>query len=95
LGFKLERMSLGRLEQTPLDQLDPTNVVDAQGILKLTERTTRLALETSGQLRQQQRLEQREPGQAPWESPRKEGALGEAELEQEVERALAERVRSN
>ncbi|WNG41219.1 hypothetical protein F0U61_51660 [Archangium violaceum] len=49
LGFKLERLSLGRLEQTPLDQLDPTNVQDARGILKLTGRATRLALETSGE----------------------------------------------
>ncbi|MCY1083035.1 SPFH domain-containing protein [Archangium lansingense] len=95
LGFRLERMSLGRLEQTPLDQLDPTNVVDAQGILKLTERATRLALETSGQMRQQQKLEQRGMGQAPWEAPRREGELGEAELEREVERALAERARNN
>jgi uncharacterized membrane protein YqiK len=95
LGFKLERMSLGRLEQTPLDQLDPTNVVDAQGILKLTERTTRLALETSGQMRQQQWMEKREAGQVPWEAPRKEGEAREAELEREVERALAERTGSN
>ncbi|WP_375773925.1 SPFH domain-containing protein [Archangium gephyra] len=94
LGFRLERMSLGRLEQTPLDQLDPTNVVDAQGILKLTERATRLAIETSGQMRQQ-RVEPREPVQAPWEASRREGELGEAELEREVERAMAERARNN
>jgi uncharacterized membrane protein YqiK len=48
-GFKLERVSLGRLERTPLDQLDPTNVLDAQGILKLTERATRLELEPNEQ----------------------------------------------
>lgn len=52
LGFKLERMSLGRLEQTPLDQLDPTNVQDARGILKLTGRATHLARETSGESEQ-------------------------------------------
>jgi len=49
LGFRMERMSLGRLEQTPLDQLDPTNVLDAQGIQKLTERARRLALETGSE----------------------------------------------
>lgn len=48
LGFKLERMSLGRLDQTPLDQLDPTNIRDAQGIQTLTERATRLAIDTAG-----------------------------------------------
>ncbi|HYO55087.1 SPFH domain-containing protein [Archangium sp.] len=93
LGFKLERMSLGRLEQTPLDQLDPTNVLDAQGILKLTERATRLALETSGQMRQQQWMEQRETGRNQWEAPRRSG--DPRELEREVERALAERARKN
>lgn len=95
LGFRLERMSLGRLEQTPLDQLDPTNLVDAQGILKLTERATRLAIETSGQMRQQQKLEQRELGPAPWEAPGSPGELRETELEREVERAMAERARNN
>jgi uncharacterized membrane protein YqiK len=50
LGFRLERLSLGRLEQTPLDQLDPTNVQDARGIEKLNERATRLAQETAGAL---------------------------------------------
>lgn len=87
LGFTLERMSLGRLEQTPLDQLDPTNVLDARGILKLTERATKLAVETSEQLRNQQ-----------WQEPRarrkEEGREGENELEREVERAL-ERARNN
>jgi uncharacterized membrane protein YqiK len=95
LGFKLERMSLGRLEQTPLDQLDPTNVLDARGILKLTERATRLALETSGQMRQQQWMGPREKGQMPWEAPLRGGDLREAELAREVERALAERTRKN
>jgi uncharacterized membrane protein YqiK len=99
LGFKLERMSLGRLEQTPLDQLDPTNVLDAQGILKLTERATRLALETSGQRMQQELREQRE---------RMERQLGELEelrrgaelrkeeaLARELERAMTDRARNN
>jgi uncharacterized membrane protein YqiK len=48
LGFQVERLSLGRLEQTPLDQLDPTNERDAPGIQQLTERSRRLALETAG-----------------------------------------------
>ncbi|ATB29540.1 SPFH domain-containing protein [Melittangium boletus] len=58
LGFQMERMSLGRLEQTPLDQLDPTNVLDAQGIQKLTERASRLALEAG-----------HEPVASPWDEP--------------------------
>ncbi|WP_158501982.1 SPFH domain-containing protein [Vitiosangium sp. GDMCC 1.1324] len=97
LGFTLDRVSLGRLEQTPLDQLDPTNVLDAQGILKLTERATRLAVETNGQ--HQQWVELRERDDLPWgegEALRKErDPRQEEELALEVERALASRTRSN
>jgi uncharacterized membrane protein YqiK len=89
LGFTLERVSLGRLEQTPLDQLDPTNVLDARGILKLTERATRLAVETSAQLRQGEWT-------GPGEWKRQEEPRGpEDELERAVERAMAERTRRN
>ena len=73
LGFQLERLSLSRLEQTPLDQLDPTNVIDAQGIQKLTERATRLALETNAAQLTSQLAQQ---------------ALREKELLHEVERAM-------
>jgi uncharacterized membrane protein YqiK len=94
LGFKLERMSLGRLEQTPLDQLDPTNMQDARGILKLTERATRLAIETSEQLRHGEWMEQREREARQGRRPEEPGGL-EEDLEREVERALAERARKN
>jgi uncharacterized membrane protein YqiK len=81
LGFRLERMSLGRLEQTPLDQLDPTNVLDAPGIQKLTERASQLALDSVG----------------PWSdlgsaSVRPRGS-GEEDVMREVERALADSTR--
>lgn len=99
LGFKLERMSLGRLEQTPLDQLDPTNVVDAQGILKLTERATRLALETSGHRMQQELREQRErmARQLDELEELRRGAelRSEEELARELERAMTDRTRNN
>ncbi len=98
LGFRLERMSLGRLEQTPLDQLDSTNVLDAQGILKLTERAARLALETNEQMRYQRLLElnQRRDGRSRQVAEQREEPLEpEDELEREVVRALAERARNN
>ncbi|OJH36381.1 hypothetical protein BON30_31900 [Cystobacter ferrugineus] len=88
LGFQLERMSLGRLEQTPLDQLDPTNVLDAQGIQKLAERASQLAADSVG----------------PWSDleaavPPREGGeeelMHEEELMREVERALADPTRRN
>jgi uncharacterized membrane protein YqiK len=91
-GFKLERVSLGKLEQTPLDQLDATNEQDARGILTRTERSTGLAVEKTEQERYRLWMEEREREEAPRgevEEPRR----GEAELEWEVDKALAERAR--
>ncbi|MEU6390182.1 flotillin family protein [Streptomyces sp. NPDC046939] len=39
-GYHLEDAAIDYLEQTPLNQLDPHNVLDAQGIRKITELTT-------------------------------------------------------
>ncbi|SNS95053.1 Uncharacterized membrane protein YqiK, contains Band7/PHB/SPFH domain [Asanoa hainanensis] len=38
-GYSLEDAAIDVLEQTPLDQLDPRNILDAQGIRKITELT--------------------------------------------------------
>ncbi|GHD85475.1 SPFH domain-containing protein [Streptomyces naganishii] len=38
-GYHLEDAAIDYLEQTPLAQLDPSNVLDAQGIRKITELT--------------------------------------------------------
>ncbi|MCH0572779.1 flotillin family protein [Streptomyces sp. MUM 136J] len=38
-GYHLEDAAIDYLEQTPLGQLDPSNVLDAQGIRKITELT--------------------------------------------------------
>ncbi|WP_327660222.1 MULTISPECIES: flotillin family protein [unclassified Streptomyces] len=38
-GYHLEDAAIDYLEQTPLNQLDPHNVLDAQGIRKITELT--------------------------------------------------------
>ncbi|MFI0238249.1 flotillin family protein [Streptomyces sp. NPDC016845] len=39
-GYHLEDAAIDYLEQTPLNQLDPHNVLDAQGIRKITELTS-------------------------------------------------------
>ena len=39
-GYALEDVAIDYLEQTPLDSLDKTNVLDAQGIKKITEITS-------------------------------------------------------
>jgi uncharacterized membrane protein YqiK len=38
-GFQLEDVSLESIEQTPIEQLDPENILDAEGITKITDRT--------------------------------------------------------
>ncbi|GIF77272.1 flotillin family protein [Asanoa siamensis] len=38
-GYSLEDAAIDVLEQTPMDQLDPRNILDAQGIRKITELT--------------------------------------------------------
>ncbi|MWA08427.1 SPFH domain-containing protein [Streptomyces sp. BA2] len=38
-GYSLEDAAIDYLEQTPLNQLDPSNILDAQGIRKITELT--------------------------------------------------------
>jgi uncharacterized membrane protein YqiK len=38
-GYHLEDAAIDHLEQTPVAQLDPTNILDAQGIRKITELT--------------------------------------------------------
>ncbi|MFI1677369.1 SPFH domain-containing protein [Streptomyces sp. NPDC020607] len=38
-GYSLEDAAIDHLEQTPLAQLDPSNILDAQGIRKITELT--------------------------------------------------------
>jgi uncharacterized membrane protein YqiK len=98
-GFKLERVSLGKLEQTPLDQLDATDELDARGILTLTERAMSLPVAEDERERHRLWMEEREREEEELrsnaarheesEDPRRR----EAELEWEVDRALAERAR--
>ncbi|THB69308.1 MAG: hypothetical protein D6B27_00795, partial [Gammaproteobacteria bacterium] len=38
-GYKLEDVAIDYLEQTPVESLDPKNILDAQGIRKITELT--------------------------------------------------------
>jgi uncharacterized membrane protein YqiK len=40
-GYVLDDVAIEYLEQTPVSQLDPSNVLDAEGIRKITEITTR------------------------------------------------------
>ncbi|MGW7661618.1 flotillin family protein [Streptomyces sp. NPDC054756] len=55
-GYHLEDAAIDYLEQTPLTQLDPANVLDAQGIRKITELTAVEHVRTN----EAQRTEQKE-----------------------------------
>ncbi|MCA9574277.1 MAG: hypothetical protein H6726_02700 [Sandaracinaceae bacterium] len=55
-GFVLEDAAIDFLEQTPLEHLDPHNILDAQGIRKITEMTAVQNVHTN-QLRQKERME--------------------------------------
>jgi len=46
-GYVLDDAAIDYLEQTPLDKLDPRNVLDAEGIKRITEVTAREAMLTN------------------------------------------------
>ncbi|MFN8607474.1 MAG: flotillin family protein [Vulcanimicrobiota bacterium] len=46
-GFKLEDVNIDYLEQTPKASLDPNNILDAQGIKKITELTAKEQVSTN------------------------------------------------
>ncbi|OIP44314.1 MAG: hypothetical protein AUK47_01095 [Deltaproteobacteria bacterium CG2_30_63_29] len=53
-GFKLEDAAIDYLEQTPIEHLDKDNILDSQGIRKITEITTQQNVQTN-ELRQTER----------------------------------------
>jgi len=54
-GYALEDAAIDYLEQTPLENLDPDNILDAEGIRKITDRTTNSNVKTND-LKQQERM---------------------------------------
>ncbi len=55
-GYVLEDAAIDYLEQTPLEMLDPENILDADGIRKITDITTKRHISTN-ELKQQERME--------------------------------------
>ena len=53
-GYMLEDVAIDYIEQTPLDLLDPHNILDAEGIRKITERTAESNVRTN-EFRQNER----------------------------------------
>lgn len=76
-GYVLDDVAIEYLEQTPLDQLDPSNVLDAEGIRKITEITTRERITANGFRREaEKQIKQKdvETQQAVFEMDRQEKA---------------------
>ena len=46
-GYSLDTLSIDRLEQTPIHSLDKANILDAKGILAITQSTTAAQLLTA------------------------------------------------
>ncbi len=76
-GFKLYDVVIDKIEQTPLEFLDPNNVLDADGIRKITEQTSSKNIITT-ELREKESTEKR----------RKE--VDGQQAREQLERALAE-----
>ena len=55
-GYVLEDAAIDFVEQTPLELLDPENILDADGIRKITSITTQRNIETN-ELKQRERME--------------------------------------
>ena len=55
-GYVLDDAAIDYLEQTPIEVLDPNNVLDSLGIKKITSITTLAAIDTN-QLKQRERME--------------------------------------
>jgi uncharacterized membrane protein YqiK len=55
-GYVLEDAAIDFLEQTPMEKLDPKNILDAQGIRKITELTSGQNMQTN-ELKQKERME--------------------------------------
>jgi uncharacterized membrane protein YqiK len=76
-GYVLDDVAIETLEQTPLDQLDPSNVLDAEGIRKITEITARERITANGFRREaEKQIKQKdvETQQAVFEMDRQEKA---------------------
>lgn len=55
-GYSLEDCAIDYLEQTPLSQLDPSNILDAQGIRKITDLTAGEHIRTNDFRRNEQKV---------------------------------------
>ncbi|MCA9658803.1 MAG: hypothetical protein KC486_10685 [Myxococcales bacterium] len=94
-GYFLDDAAIDFLEQTPIDRLDPNNILDAQGIRKITRITAEQNVSTN-ELRQKERMEIGSQNLAADEAVfRFEQQRAEAEARKAKEIAIAEAREQN
>ncbi|WP_205326041.1 SPFH domain-containing protein [Glycomyces sp. YM15] len=84
-GYSLEDAAIDYLEQTPLDQLDPKNILDAQGIRKITQLTAIEAVTTNEHRRTEEKEIKRQDVEAKEAVLELERRQTEAEIRQQRE----------
>ncbi|MFB9658515.1 SPFH domain-containing protein [Glycomyces mayteni] len=84
-GYSLEDAAIDYLEQTPLDHLDPQNILDAQGIRKITELTARESVTTNEHRRNEEKEIKRQDVEAREAVLELERRQTEAEIRQQRE----------
>jgi len=90
-GYALEDAAIDFLEQTPLEMLDPQNILDADGIRKITDITTKRNISTN-ELKQEERMAIGKQNLASDEAIfryEQERADAEAKKQKEIDIALA------
>ncbi|HTJ42284.1 MAG TPA: hypothetical protein VL463_09340 [Kofleriaceae bacterium] len=94
-GYVLDDCAIDYLEQTPIEMLDPNNVLDALGIRKITDITSAAAIDTN-QLKQRQKMETGKQDLTAQEALyRFEQAQAEAAAKKDKEIAVAQARESN
>jgi uncharacterized membrane protein YqiK len=84
-GYSLEDAAIDYLEQTPMSQLDPQNILDAQGIRKITELTAKESITTNEHRRHEEKEVKRQDVEARETVLELERRQTEAEIRQQRE----------
>lgn len=90
-GYVLEDVAIDYLEQTKVEFLDPNNIMDSEGIRKITDRTAKESIETNRIQRYEELTKQKENVEAKEKSLAldRQQAVAEAQQKREIESTQA------
>ena len=94
-GYALEDVAIDYLEQTPLDKLDPQNVLDSEGIKKITDVTSAQQEITNDRLREKDQLlnDQNKKADLVIKDQNTRNEMAKRDLDRQNEEDLARRTR--